>query len=184
MTINEKTLAAFRELDSELKAQNTTVLDYENSLDDAEDKPCLTVTRQQRNFLAHVNKPNFTQFTEEQYKFLVEHTRIVKMRNHCAKDEMKRVKLLKCTEPIKNILLAIDKYPVVPIETKLGIYLVDKDILIHQLAIGNKKIAVPTKLPKYNYLAKLDNLDGVSKGTYIVTENGNSTDKYLGILII
>ena len=59
--------------------------------------------------------------------------------NDVVKDEMKRVKAVKSTEPIKNIIAAIDKFPILPIDNKTGIYLVDKDILIHNLAAGAKK---------------------------------------------
>ena len=60
----------------------------------------------------------------------------------------------------------------------------DKDILIHQMSQGNKKIVVPTKIPKYNFVNKLEKMDSLTSGVYIVTENGMSTGKYLGILIV
>ena len=93
---------------------------------------------------------------------------------------MKRVKSIKPTEPIKNVIAALDKYPVVPIETKTGIYLVDKDILVHQLAQGNKKIVVPAKLPKYKTTDKMEKIDNLSEGTYIVYDK----NAYIGIVII
>lgn len=179
---NEKFLDAFRALDTELKTDGTTVLDYENTLDSL-DQEKLKVCRIMRNYMAH-NDTTFLATTTDQIKFL--DNQLVQLRKlaHTVKDEMKRVKLVKPTEPIKNIITAIDKYPILPIETKLGIYLVDSSILIHQLSLGNKKIAIPARLPKYKYVSKTDRMDNISSGIYIVTEDGTPTGNYVGILML
>lgn len=176
---NEKFLDAFRALDTELKDQGTTVLDYENSLSDTSDREKLKVCRIMRNYMSH-NDTTFLTASNEQIKFLDNMTEEVLKRAHLVKDEMKRVKTLKATTPIKDVIAALDKFPVVPIETKAGIYLVDKDILVHQLAGGAKKIAIPTKLPKYKTTNKMEKIENLSNGTYIVLDKNT----YIGIIII
>ena len=177
---NDKFLDAFRALDSELKDQGSTVLEFENSLKDGSaDKEKLKVCRIMRNYMAH-NDTTFLTASNDQIKFLDSLTAEVLKKAHLVKDEMKRVKSIKPTEPIKNVIAALDKYPVVPIETKTGIYLVDKDILVHQLAQGNKKIVVPAKLPKYKTTDKMEKIDNLSEGIYIVYDK----NAYIGIVII
>lgn len=176
--MNDKFLDSFRALDTELKSDGTTVLDYENSLDTL-DQEKMKVCRIMRNYMAH-NDTNFITASNEQVKFLNSQVESVRRKAHTVKDEMKRIKPLKATEPIKNILTQIVKYPIVPLETKLGIYLVDKDILLKQLAAGNKKIDIPARLPKYNTVDKLERVENLSAGTYIVTDK----DNYVGLVII
>lgn len=177
---NDKFLDAFRALDSELKDQGSTVLEYENSLKDGSvEKEKLKVCRIMRNYMSH-NDTTFLTASTEQIKFLDAQTEEVLKRAHLVKDEMKRVKPLKATAPIKDIIAALDKFPVCPLETKAGIYLVDKDILVHQLAGGAKKIAVPAKLPKYKITTKMTKIEDLTSGTYLVIEK----DAYIGIIIV
>lgn len=180
--MNEKFLEAYKALEAELRLDNTTVLDYENTLEGT-DQEKLKVCRIMRNYMSH-NDTTFIQATNDQIKFINNLILEIRKKSHTVKDEMKRVKTMRYTEPIKNVLTQIVKYPIVPIETKEGlIYLVDKDILLKQLSTNNKKIALPTKLPKYKYVAKTDRMDSISSGTYIVTEDGTDKGKYVGILM-
>ena len=184
MDYNSKFLDAFRALDSELKDQGKSVLDYENSMKDgSSDKEKLKVCRIMRNYMSH-NDTTFLTASNEQIKFLEELENEVLKKAHLVKDEMKRVREIKYTEPITNVISALDKFPVVPVVNKNIVYLVDKDILVHQLAANAKKIAIPAKLPKYKYVGKMKKIDDLSSGTYIVTDTGDSTGKYLGLLIV
>lgn len=180
MAVNDNFLDAFRALDSELKLENTTVLDFENSLD-SNNQEKLKVCRIMRNYMSH-NDVTFLTATNEQIKFLTSLTLDIRKKSHIVSDEMKRIKPIKYTEPIKNIITQIVKFPIVPIETKLGIYLVDTDILLKQLAKGNKKIEVPARLPKYKTVSKMDRIDSIAANTtYIVLDD--KTSKYIGILM-
>ena len=176
--MNDKFLDAFRTLDTELKTEGKTVLDYENSLESL-DQEKMKVCRIMRNYMSH-NDTNFITASTEQIKFLNSQTETIRKNAHTVKDEMKRIKPIKFTEPIKNILAQIVKYPIVPIETKNGIFLVDKDILLKQLAAGNKKIDIPTRLPKYKTTNKLERIENLSNGVYIVMEK----DSYIGIIMV
>lgn len=173
---NEKFLDAFRVLDAELKADGISVLDFENTLPTKEQDK-LKVCRIMRNYMAH-NDTTFLTTTTAQVKFLERQTADIRKKSHVVKDEMKRIKPVKAA-PIKDIINILDKNPVAVIETKEGLYLVDKDILIHQLAAGNKKILPPKRLPKYQTVSKMDRVDHIGGGIYIVMEN----DVYMGIYI-
>ena len=178
--MNEKFLDAFRALDSELKLENVTVLDFENTLDSINQEK-LKVCRIMRNYMSH-NDTSFITATNEQIKFLNNLTLNIRKKSHTVKDEMKRLKPIKYTEPIKSIITQIVKFPIVPIETKLGIYLVDQDILLKQLAKGNKKIEIPARLPKYKTVSKMDRIDSITPDTYVVLDD--KTSSYIGILIL
>ena len=179
---NEKFLDAFRTLDTELKSDGMTVLDYENSLETL-DQERMKACRIMRNYMAH-NDTTFLSTTNEQVKFLEDQVTNIRKKAHTVKDEMKKVKLIKATAAIKDVIASIDKFPVAPIETKTGLYLVDKDTLIHNLALGNKKIAIPARLPKYATIAKDERIENISSGTYVVTSDGTVTGTYVGIITI
>ena len=178
---NEKFLDAFRALDTELKSEGTTVLDYENSLGTVEQEK-LKVCRIMRNYMAH-NDTTFLSTTTEQIKFLENQVVEIRKKAHTVKDEMKKIKPIKATTPMKDVITLVDKYGIAPIEIKNSLFLINKDDLIHQLAQGNKKVNVPTKLPKYKYIAKDERMENVSKDTYIVTSDGTSNGTYVGLLI-
>lgn len=178
---NEKFLDAFRALDTELKSDGKTVLDYENTLESTEQER-LKVCRIMRNYMSH-NDTTFLEATNEQITFLNEQVTYLRSLAHTVKDEMKRTKLVKATEYIKNIIPLVDKSKIIPIETSNGIFLVDSNYLIHQLSLGNKKLSFPNRFPKYNYVNKLDKIEDLTKNSiYIVTDTGTKDGKYLGIL--
>lgn len=184
MTITDKFLDSFRALDTELKCEDKTIMDFENSLEGI-DQERMKVCRIMRNYMAH-NDATFLTPSNEQIKFLdTQVSNILKSAN-TVKTEMKKIKLVKETELIKNLIPIIDKSNIIPLELKTGgIYLVTKDILLHQLALGNKKVAIPTRLPKYQYISKDIRLDKITHNTtYIVTSDGTDKGTYLGILII
>jgi len=183
-TSNSKFLDSFRALETELKCEDKTILDYENSLDGI-DQERMKVCRIMRNYIAH-NDATFLTPSNEQIKFLETQVSNILKSANTVKSEMKKIKLVKETELIKNLITIIDKNGFVPLELKNGgIYLVTKDILVHQLALGNKKIVIPTRLPKYQYVHKDMRLDKITHNNiYIVTDNGTDNGNYLGILSI
>ena len=182
MNITDKYLEAYKELESELKYNGQGVLDYENSLSGTEQEK-LKVCRIMRNYMSH-NDTSFLTPSEEQIKFLNGITTAIRMKAHCVKDEMKKVALVKETEQLKNMLPMIDKYPLVPIATKVGVYLLDKDTFVHLLAKGEKKAVIPARLPKYKYVSKTERIENLSRGTYIVTTTGHDDGDYVGLLIV
>ncbi len=178
---NDKFLDAFRALDTELKADNTSVLDYENTLTGTEQEK-LKVCRIMRNYMAH-NDTTFLSTTPAQTKFLEEKTTEIRRRFHTVKNETKKIKPIKESSPIKDIIAILDKNPAAVLETKTGLYIVNKDILIHQLAQGNKKIVCPERLPKYATVAKDEKIENVGNGLYVVTSDGSINGTYIGIFI-
>ena len=183
MTQNEKFLDAYRLLDTELKFDNKTVLDYENDTLNGLDQEKLKVCRIMRNYLAH-NDTKFLDTSNEQIKFLTNLVTTIRKSSSTVKDFMKKPTLCKTTEPIKNYAKLLDKFNYVPITTSKGLYLVDKDIYINQLAKGNKKIIPPARLPKYNYTIRTERIENLSEGIYIVTSDGTSNGIYNGIIIV
>ncbi len=183
---NEKFLDAFRALDTELRLDGCSVLDYENSLDEMS-RERLKVCRIMRNYMAH-NDTTFLTTTTDQIRFLENQTLNIRRKSHTVADEMMKLKPIKSTAPIKEVVAALAKHPLAVIEVpKVGLYLVDKDILVKNLAAGNKKIAIPAKLPGLVYISKDERVKGPNsfiKGVFVVTSDGTSEGKYLGVAII
>lgn len=179
---NEDFMDAFRELDTEIKAQGfISVNDYEATMPDGSlEKEELKVCRIMRNFMAH-NNMTFLTASMEQVKFLNNLTTELRKKAHTVKDEMKRVKTVTPSTPIKDMLQPICKFPIIPMELKDGsLYLITKDIILENLANGNKKIEVPKKLPKYSVTDKLEKIENLTSGVYIVMDKS----AYVGIICI
>lgn len=183
MSLVDKFLESYKNLEAELKAEGMTILDYENKMKDGTEKERLKVCRIMRNYMSH-NDTVFLEATNEQIKFIDGLTLGIRRQAHTVKDEMKKVALVKETETLKNILPMIAKYPIVPIATKIGVYLLDKDTFVTLLAKGEKKAVIPSRLPKYKYVDKNERMENLSSGTYIVTSTGNDEGDYVGILIV
>ena len=181
-TINDSFLDAFRALDTELKYDDRTVLDYENNLNGIEQEQ-LKVCRIMRNYMAH-NDTTFITASKEQIKFLDKQVTEIRKTSKLVKDLMKKVKPIKATSTMKDVIALVDKYGYAPLQVAKNIYLVDKDILVHQLAVGNKKIAVPARLPKYHYMDKMERIENIVPGLYIVTSDGTENGDFLGILTL
>ena len=128
------------------------------------------------------NDTTFATASSDQTKFLEGLTIDIRRKSHTVKDEMKKIPVLKATAPIKEVIAILAKYPVAVMDTKTGLYLVDKDNLIKQLASGNKKIAIPVKIPKYKYLNKDKRISDIGSTVYIITSDGTENGKYLGII--
>lgn len=181
-TINTQFLDAYRALDTELKYDDKSILDYENTLVGLEQEQ-LKVCRIMRNYMAH-NDTTFITASKDQIKFLEKLVLEIRKSSSTVKDFMKKPPIAKLSEPIKNYAITLNKYNYVPVMATNGLYLVDKDIYIKQLAQGNKKIIPPTRLPKYNYTTKTERIDNLSNGIYIVTSTGTIDGDYIGILFL
>ncbi len=183
MNINEDFLNAYKDLESELRETGLTVLDYENGLK-AGNLEKLKVCRIMRNYMSH-NDKTFLIASKDQVKFLNELALEIRKTFHTVKDEMKKLRPIpNAKTPIKDVIVAVNKNGYAVMTNKKDLYIVDKDILISELAKGNKKIIFPARLPKYSYTTKTEKISCLHKGLYIVTSDGTETGKYEGIVII
>lgn len=171
-------LDAYKALEGELKYEEKTVLDYENSLQGTEQEQ-LKVCRIMRNYLSH-NDSTFIQATKEQIAFLTKLTEAIRRKSHTVKDELKRIKAIAPNETIANIIPIVDKYGIVPMETKDGYYLIDRTILLRHIANKKKKIELPKKLPKVNLTTKDTRIETLAKGIYVVEDKGKYVGLYIG----
>lgn len=181
--MNNKFLDAYRNLENELRAENKTVLEYENSLQDTNIQEKLKLCRITRNYLSHQDT-KFASVNKEMVEFLDKLAKEINLKAHTVKDEMKKIKPIFLNENIKNIIPMCAKYKYVPIvdkKTNQLIHIIDSEFLVEQLAKNNKKIVLPKKREKYNYIDKNSRLDKLS-GLYIVTIDGTEKSKYIGIL--
>lgn len=175
-------LNAFRSVDSELKLNNKTVLDFENELNGT-DQEKMKVCRIMRNYIAH-NDTQFVTPSIEQITFLNKMTTDIRNKSKTVKDAMKKIKTVSDKETIANLLPLIAKSKIIPMETDKGIYLVTKSVIIDNLCKKNKKIEIPTKrLPKYEYIWYLEHIENIKNDNiYIVTSDGTAQGTYMGIL--
>ena len=184
MNLNDKFLAAYKQLEAELKCDEKTVLDYEATLQGVVAEQ-LKSCRIMRNYMAH-NDLEFLNATNNQIKFLNEQIANIRKTAQLVKNATKKIPLAKETELLKNIAVTVQKYGVAPIQTTKGIYLVNSDIIVANYVSANKKLSIPTKIPKYQYISPTVRLSEVDNQTkiYIVTDDGTSKGQYIGVLIM
>ena len=108
MSLVDKFLESYKNLEAELKAEGMTILDYENKMKEGTEKERLKVCRIMRNYMSH-NDTVFLDATNEQIKFIDGLTLGIRRQAHTVKDEMKKVTPVKETEQLKNMLVSIDK---------------------------------------------------------------------------
>ena len=184
MNLNDKFLAAYKQLEAELKCDEKTVLDYEATLQGVVAEQ-LKSCRIMRNYMAH-NDLEFLNATNNQIKFLNEQIANIRKTAQLVKNATKKIPLAKETELLKNIAVTVQKYGVAPIQTTKGIYLVNSDIIVANYVSTNKKLSIPTKIPKYQYISptvRLSEVDNQNK-IYIVTADGTSKGQYIGLLFM
>lgn len=182
MNLNDKFLAAYKQLEAELKYDEKTVLDYEGTLQGVTAEQ-LKSCRIMRNYMAH-NDLEFLSASSNQIKFLNEQIANIKKSAQLVKNATKKIPLAKETEQLKNIAVTVQKYGVAPIQTAKGIYLADATVIVSNYVSTNKKISIPTKIPKYHYISPDTRLSEVdTQITYIVTSDGTAKGQYIGLLI-
>ena len=178
-----KFLDAYRNLENELRYENKSVLDYENSLKDQNIQEKLKLCRITRNYIAHQDT-KFVSVNKEMIDFIEKLAKDINIKSHTVKDEMIKIKPVFLNESIKNIIPICAKYKFVPIidkKTNQVLHIINSEFLVEQLVKNNKKIVLPKKKERYNYIDKNSRLDKLS-GLYIVTSDGTEKGKYLGIL--
>jgi hypothetical protein len=182
--INDNFLDMYKELETELRCIGVSVLDYENGLPDSAEKEKLKVCRIIRNYLSHQDK-RFVVATQEMVNFIGLLAISIRRKSHIVSDEMSKQKTVKSNEYLKNVLPLLVKMcvPVVDDNGKV-IYLLDANDYIRMLNKGLKRIELPKRLPKLNYIDKDTKLDNLPIGNYIVTSNGKEDGKYQGLLIL
>ena len=183
--MNDKFLEAFKELEIELRSLGQSVLDYENSLPDGNsDKEKLKICRISRNYLSHQDM-KFITCSKEMIDFIENLTLTIRRKSHIVANELTRQKTVKSTEYLKNILPLLVKCEV-PVEDANGqiIYLINSNDYIKLLNKGIKKLELPKRLPKLNYVSKDTKIDNLTTGIYVVTSNGAINGKYIGLCII
>ena len=182
--MNEKFLEAFKNLESELRSIGTTVLDYENSLEDSNTQEKLKLCRITRNYLAHQDK-KFIVASKEMIDFINNISLSIRRQSNIVANEMIKPKSVIYNEYLKNILpLIVKNY--VPVVDKSGkvIYIIDDKTYLTQLNNGFKRFELPKKLPALNYTYKDEKIDNLSNGIYVVTSTGDDLGKYIGLLIL
>ncbi len=183
MNLNDKFLTAYKQLEAELKCDEKTVLDYEATLQGVVAEQ-LKSCRIMRNYMAH-NDLEFLSASSNQIKFINEQIANIRKTAQLVKNATKKIPLAKENEQLKNIAITVQKYGIAPIQTTKGIYLVNSDIIVSNYVNANKKIVIPTKIPKYQYISPTIRLSEVNNQNqlYIVTDDGTSKGQYIGLLM-
>ena len=183
--MNEKFLEAYKRLENELRDEGISVLDYENSLEDKVVQEQLKLCRICRNYMAH-NDMKFIIATKNMISFLEKLAAKIRLQSQLVKNEMKKTKPAYIGTPIKNILTQCSKAPVPIVDKKTGVFLflADCEYLVTLLAKKETKIKERRRV-SYNFvnsMAKISDL--LENCVYVVTDNGKSDGKYIGILKI
>jgi len=183
--MNDRFLEVFKELEIELRSLGQSVLDYENLLlDDSSDKEKLKICRISRNYLSHQDM-KFITCSKEMIDFIENLALTMHRKSHIVANELIRQKTVKSNEYLKNILPLLVKCEV-PVEDTNGqiICLINSNEYIKMLNKGIKRLDLPKRLPKLNYVSKDTKIDNLDTGIYVVTSNGQINGKYIGLCII
>lgn len=185
----KKFLEAYKELETELKYHisnntNNVVLEYENELSakSSTDAERLKVCRIMRNYMAH-NDVKFLTPSLSQIEFLTSLTKQLQRLSKTAKDIAKKIPVQNSKVSIKDLIILLDKHTIVPVEYKDTLYIIDKNIIISQLANGYKKLNFDN-IKKPLYYEIIDSYlkaDCIDNDTIYVVRDAKK-DKYVGII--
>lgn len=190
-------LSVYKELETELRDNNTTVLDYEPTLPpDEADK--LKITRQMRNYIQHHSDgETFLSISPSMLKFIQNEVAKVKTMKDKVKDRVKRLKACIETDKLEDVCkwMSKNKKDYAPITDKDGNYLgvITAGNLIAALTVlsikkkvrdlgmlsTKKKVRGSGEFSVITTAPPSDNLDKYNVGQeIIVVDNG----KYKGIV--
>lgn len=146
-------LEKYKELEELLREEDTTVLIYEETLESADDKDKLRISRQMRNYIQH-HSDKFLSPTKEMVAFISSLVEKEKAKKEKVKDRLKRLKAIKDTDKLEDACkwMSRNKKNYAPIIDKNGLYLgvLTTSNLITALTRLSlkKKVAEVGRLPK------------------------------------
>lgn len=185
--MNQKFLEAYRNLENELRCDGLSVLDYENSCTNASIKEKIKICRITRNYMSHQDT-NFVMATKDMVVFLTDLSKELRLKSEIVKTAMKKVPSAVEGSKIKELIPICAKHLIVPIvnkKTNQIVFTIDADYVIKQMSKGVTKLETPKKLPKLSITNKEERISNLQKGiTYVVTSDGTSEGKYVGMITV
>lgn len=171
----EDFLSAYKELESELREGNISVLDYETTLP-PDDSDRLKIARQIRNYIQHhLDGSSFIAISSDMYSFVLRITEEVRAKRERAKDRLKRIKAIKDTDKLEDACLWMSK------NKKDYAPVVDKDGTFLGTLTASALIAALTKL---SLKKKIKDIGKLTQSCTIASPNDSLKDFSVGEEII
>lgn len=182
-------LEKYKKLEELLKQSQDcpdSIFDLETSYDNSKEAEKLKLCRLVRNYLQH-NVDLFIEPTIEMTNFLDEEIFKLESKFLKVKDQYTRAKAISEDLTFKEAILLLNTKNFLPVVNKDNLVIGTFDDTVIRKSIKNNKLNNKIKTNKdflagvLPFISMNDNIKDIENGSYIVTLNGNKSEKYKGI---
>lgn len=183
-------LEKYKKLEELLKQSQSfpdSIFELETSYNNSKEGEKLKLCRLVRNYLQH-NTDVFIEPTEEMIKFLDSEIFEIESKFLRVKDQYIRVKAISEDLTFKEAILLLNTKNFLPVVNKDNLVIGTFNDAVIRKSIKNNKLNNKIKTNKdllagvLPFVSMNDNIKDIENGSYIVTLNGNKSEKYKGIL--
>ncbi len=183
-------LEKYKKLEGLLKQSQgfpNSIFELETSYNNSKEGEKLKLCRLVRNYLQH-NVDVFIEPTSEMIDFLDEEIFKLESKFLRVKDQYTRAKAISEDLTFKEAILLLNTKNFLPVVSKDNLVIGIFDDTVIRKSIKNNKLNNKIKTNKdllagvLPFVSMNDNIKDIQRGSYIVTLNGNKSEKYKGIL--
>lgn len=182
-------LEKYKKLEELLKQSQCfpdSIFELETSYNNSKEGEKLKLCRLVRNYLQH-NTDVFIEPTEEMIKFLDSEIFEIESKFLRIKDQYTRAKAISEDLTFKEAILLLNTKNFLPVVNKDNLVIGTFNDTVIRKSIKNNKLNNKIKTNKdlldgvLPFVSMNDNIKDIQNGSYIVTLNGNKSEKYKGI---
>lgn len=164
-----------------------SIFELETNYNNSKEAEKLKLCRLVRNYLQH-NTDDFIEPSEEMIKFLDSEVNAIESKFLRVKDQYTRAKAISEDLTFKEAILLLNTKNFLPVVNKDNLVIGTFNDTVIRKSIKNNKLNNKIKTNKdllsgvLPFVSINDNIKDIQSGSYIVTLNGNKSEKYKGIL--
>ena len=164
-----------------------SIFELETNYNNSKEAEKLKLCRLVRNYLQH-NTDDFIEPSEEMVKFLDSEINVIESKFLRVKDQYTRAKAISEDLTFKEAILLLNTKNFLPVVNKDNLVIGTFNDIVIRKSIKNNKLNNKIKTNKdllsgvLPFVSMNDNIKDLQSGSYIVTLNGNKSEKYKGIL--
>lgn len=164
-----------------------SIFELETNYNNSKEAEKLKLCRLVRNYLQH-NTDDFIEPSEEMIKFLDSEIFEIESKFLRVKDQYTRTKAISEDLTFKEAILLLNTKNFLPVVSKDNLVIGTFNDTVIRKSIKNNKLNNKIKTNKdllsgvLPFVSINDNIKDIQSGSYIVTLNGNKSEKYKGIL--
>ena len=164
-----------------------SIFELETNYNNSKEAEKLKLCRLVRNYLQH-NTDDFIEPSEEMIKFLDSEVNAIESKFLRVKDQYTRAKAISEDLTFKEAILLLNTKNFLPVVSKDNLVIGTFNDTVIRKSIKNNKLNNKIKTNKdlldevLPFVSMNDNIKDIQSGSYIVTLNGDKSEKYKGIL--